>query len=208
MLGLGERELESGGVAVALAVEAHHHDALAVLRHVVLRVEDPLVHLVPELVDRRLDDLERPSLVMALEVLHVLEEKRLRALLGEDAADVEEERALRLVLEAGGPSEAVLLGDARDGEGLAREAAHEDVVVGDVGGGNLRDVVIGHLVEVGLVGLAAELVPLVAVNAGGIGALEREAQAADASEEIYESIVGHSLAPVAVEMQLCILPRC
>ena len=98
---------------------------------------------------------------MAREVLHVLEKESLWPLLCKDAAHVEEESPLRLVLEARFAAEAVLLGHTGDRERLTGETADQDVMVGNVFGVDLRYVIVGDLMEVGLIGLTAKFVPFV-----------------------------------------------
>jgi hypothetical protein len=58
-------------------LEADEKDAFAMLRHHALRVNDGCVQMVAERVgERGVNDLKRPALVVALEVLHVLQNER------------------------------------------------------------------------------------------------------------------------------------
>lgn len=103
------------------------------------------------------------------------------------------------VLEAVLAAEAVLLGDAREAEGLAGKAAAEDVELRDVGhlstsprpspqsGEGVVWVAVRGLAEVGGVGLPAELVPVAGEHALRARPLEGEAESADAAEEVDEA---------------------
>ncbi len=104
---------------------------------------------------------------------------------------VQKEVALFHVLEAVLAAEAVLLGDAREAEGLAGKAAAEDVKLRDVRHGHGMDVAVRGLAEVGCVGLPAELVPVAGEDAPRARPLEGEAEPADAAEEIDEAERGH-----------------
>ncbi len=88
-------------------------------------------------------------------------------------------------------AEAVLLGDAREAEGLAGKAAAEDVELRDVGHRYGMDVAVRGFAEVGGVGLAAELVPVAGEDAPRARPLEGDPEPADAAEEIDEAQGGH-----------------
>ena len=124
---------------------------------------------------------------MAAEVLHVLQHEVRGLVVVEDLRDGEEEVALLLVLEAVLAAEAVLLGHAREAEGLARKAAAEDVVRRDVGYGHGMDVAMGFLAEVRLVGLPGILVPVAGEDALRARLLEGDAEPADAAEQVNET---------------------
>ena len=116
------------------------------------------------------------------EVLLAFQHEGGRLVVVENVGDGEEEVALFHVLEAVLAAEAVLLGDAREAEGLAGEAAAEDVELGDVGHGHGMNVAVRRLAEVGGVGLPAELVPVAGEDAPRPRALEGETEPADAAE--------------------------
>jgi hypothetical protein len=78
-------------------------------------------------------------------------------------------------------------GDAGEAEGLAGEAAAEDVVRGDVGDGDGVDVAVRLLAEIRLVGLLAEFVVVGGEDASAARFFEGDAEAADAAEEIDEA---------------------
>ena len=126
-------------------------------------------------------------LIVPDEVLHVLQHKGGRLVIVENIGDGEEEVALLNVLEAVLAAEAVLLGDAREAEGLAGKTATEDVELRNVGHGHGMDVAVRGFAEVGRVGLPAELVPVAGEDALASGALEGEPEPADAAEEIDEA---------------------
>lgn len=115
------------------------------------------------------------------EMLYVLQHEGARLVVVENVGDGEEEVALFLVREAVLAAEAVLLGDAREVEGLA-----ENVMGGDVVNIHLVDVACRFFAEVGGVGLAAELVPVAGEHALRARPLEGEPEPANATEEVDE----------------------
>lgn len=62
-------------------------------------------------------------------------------------------------------------------------------MVGDIACRDLLDIVVRHLPEVRLIGLPAELVPLVAVHASTVGALHGEPETSDAGEQVDEGVL-------------------
>lgn len=88
--------------------EADDHDAFAVLRHEVGAVDDAGVDVVAEIVERPFDDVEGAALVVRHQVFDVFEQEGAWLLFLDDAADVEEQRALRFIGEAVGTAEGVL----------------------------------------------------------------------------------------------------
>ncbi|MNZ88641.1 hypothetical protein D3C78_1075370 [compost metagenome] len=170
--------------------EAHDEDAFAVLGHPVLRVDNPVVDVITQLVPQGFHDgLEGAALVVPLQVLHVLQQESSRAVVRDDTGHVEEQGALRLVLEAVGAAQRVLLGHAGNRERLAGEAGHQHVVLGDLAGLDLGDVA-GHVVvavEVRLIGHAGVLVPLAGEHTAATGALECFAHTTNAGEQVDEA---------------------
>ena len=177
-----------GGCEVAGRLEPDEEDALAVLGHDALGIDDAPMDLVAERVGEGVvDDLEGAALAVPDEVLDVLQHEGGRLVDFEDFGDGEEEVALFHVLEAVLAAEAVFLGDAGEAEGLAGKAAAEDVELGNVGHGHGMDVAVRGFAEVGGVGLLAELVPVAGEVALSACALEGDAEAADAAEEVNEA---------------------
>jgi len=177
------RELE-----VARLAEADEEDAFAVLRHHAARVDDAVINVVAQRLGQGVvNDFKGAALVVADAVLHVLQHERLRAVEVDDVGKGEEKVALFHVLEAVLATEAVLLGDAREAEGLAGKAAAEDVELGNVGHGHGVDVAVRGLAEVRGVGLPAELVPVAGEDTTRARPLEGEAEPADAAEQINEA---------------------
>jgi hypothetical protein len=81
-----------------------------VLRDYALRVDDLVVDVIAKvLCEDLMDRLERAPLVVALQILYVLQHERCRAMVVEDRGDVEEEVALPFILEAMFATKAVLL---------------------------------------------------------------------------------------------------
>jgi len=131
--------------------------------------------------------INRAALVVPDEVFHVLQHEGGRLVVIKNLGDGEEEVALFLVRKAVLAAEAVLLGDAREAEGLAGKAAAQNVELRDVGHGHGMDVAVRGLAEVGGVGLPRILVPVAGEDAPCARALEGEPKAADAAEEVNEA---------------------
>src|ERR1051325_1165411 len=172
---------------IARGPEADDEDAFAVWRHHALRVDDFLVNAVAEFLgEGAVDDFERAPWVVPQQVLHVFQHERGRLVMVQDGGDVEEEVALLLVLEAVLAAEAEFLRDARDAEGLAGKSGAENVERRNVGDGHGVNVAMRFLAEVGFVGDLRVLVPIAGENALAARALERDAEPANAAEEIDE----------------------
>ncbi|HMJ90117.1 MAG TPA: hypothetical protein VK530_09890, partial [Candidatus Acidoferrum sp.] len=106
------RELER-----APRLEPNQEDALAVLRHDALRIDDLPIDLIAERIGEGVvDDFEGAALVVPDEVLHVLQNERGRFVIVENLGNREKEIALFHILEAVLASETVLLGNAREAE--------------------------------------------------------------------------------------------
>jgi hypothetical protein len=168
--------------------EADDEDALAMLWDDALRVDDLVIDRVAEVFgERAINDVEGLAAIVTLEVLDVLQDEGGGAVEVEDVGDGEEEVALLHVLEAVLAAEAQFLRHSRDAEGLAGEAAAEDVVRGDVGDGDAVDVAVRALAEIGLVGLLAEFVVVGREDAFTARLLERDAKAANAAKKVNET---------------------
>ena len=158
------------------------------LRHNAPRIYDLIINGVAERLGQRVvDDLKRAALVVAAEVLHVLQHERLRPVVINDVREGEEEVALFLVLDTVLFAEAQFLGDARDAEGLAGKFSAQNVVCGNVRHGHGVNVAVRALAVIGGVGGLGRLVPVRGEDALAARALEGEPEAADAAEEVYET---------------------
>ena len=135
-----------------------------------------------------MDDGERSALVVADEVLNVLEEESARLVLLDDPCDVEEERALGIAPKPVLPTEGVFLRYAGDGKRLARKSRQQDVMLRDVGGGDCCDVArdVVFAVEIGAIGLLAEAIPLAGEHATPANRVESPTHTTDAREQVYE----------------------
>ncbi len=108
---VGEEHVVEREAGVLL--EADDEDPLPMLGHEAAGVDHSPLDVIPQLVgERRPDDLKRPALVMVDEVLDVLEDERLRAVVLDNPRNVEKQRALSLACETMRASERVLLADA------------------------------------------------------------------------------------------------
>ena len=142
-------------------LEADEEDAFAVLRHDAPRINDLIINRVAKILGQGVvDDLKRAALVVAAEVLHVLQHERRGSVIINDVGQREEEVALFLVLEAVLVAEAQFLGDARDAKGLAGKAGAQDVVRGNVRHGHGMNVAVGAFAVIGFVGDLGLLVPV------------------------------------------------
>ena len=111
----------------------------------------------------------------------------------QDRGDGEEKISLSLILKSVLLSEAVLLGDAGDAEGLAGESAAQNIEEWDVLDRNGGDVAIGFFAEVRGVGLLGKLVPVARKDALGSGAFKGDSESTYATEEVDEPKRPHGL---------------
>lgn len=82
-------------------LEADKKNTLAVLRHDALCVNDFVKNSVTERIGQRvMDDLKRAALVMAFEILHILQNKSRRFVNGNNFGDGKEKVALFFVIKA------------------------------------------------------------------------------------------------------------
>ena len=155
------------------------------LRHHALRVNDRRVEVVAERIGERIgNDLKRPALVVALEVLHVLQHKRGGLVELDDFRQREEQIALFLVVKAGRLAEAQFFGDARDAERLAGKPTAKDVVRRNVRHRHGMNVTMRRFAEIGGVGLLGVFVPVGGKHTFAPGALKRIPETANAAEQI------------------------
>jgi len=119
------------------------------------------------------------AIIVGLEAFDVLQEKGLRLLFSKDSDDVMKQGALCWVIET--------LSTAYRAERLARKSSQQNVEVGDDFCFNLRDVTVRCLAEVPFIGALGIFVPLRAKDAIPTCALERNAHASDAREEVDKS---------------------
>lgn len=176
-------ELEIAGFA-----KPDEEDTLAVLGHDGSGVDDLGVNLVAELLGEGVvDDAVGVTLVVAFEIFDVFEHEGCRLVVLDDVADGKEQIALFFVLEAVFAAKAVFLGNPSETEGLAGEAAAENVVGGDVGDGHGVDVAMGRFAEVGRVSEAGIFVPIAREDAACTGAFKRKAEAAYAAKQVDEA---------------------
>jgi hypothetical protein len=154
------------------------------LRHDALCVYDLIINGVAERPRKGVvDDLKRAALVVAAEVLHILQHESRGPVVINDVGQREEEVALFLVLEAVFLAEAEFLGDARDAEGLAGKAGAQDVVRGNVRHGHGVDVPVRALAVIRFIGDSGRLVPVGGEDTLAARALEGEPETADAAEQ-------------------------
>ena len=164
-------------------LEADEEDAFAVLRHDAPRIYDLIINCVADRLGQRVvNDLKRAALVVAAEVLHVLQHECRGPVVINDVGQREEEVALFLVLEAVLFAEAQFLGDARDAEGLAGKAGAQNVVRGNVRHGHGMDVAVRSLAVIGGVGNPGWFVPVGGEDALAARPLKGVTEAADAAE--------------------------
>ena len=154
---------------IRFLAEADDENALAVLRHKRLRVDHAKIDVVAKLLRQNVvDDLERLPAIMIDEVLHVLEEKRFRPVMLDDARNVEKQRSLGLARKTVRTVQRVLLRDAGDGKRLAGKPGEQHVMRGNVCLVHLADVA-GDLVRVAgkirAIGLLAVAVPFAGEDA-------------------------------------------
>jgi len=142
-------------------LETDEKDAFTVLRHNAFRVNDRRMEVITERIGERVvDDLKRPPLVVALEVLHVLQHEGGGLVKLDDFRERKEQVALFLVVKAGRPAETLFFGNTRDAERLAGKSPAKNVVGRNIRDGNGVNVALRFLAKVGGVGLAGIFVPI------------------------------------------------
>jgi hypothetical protein len=178
---------EIGKLEVAPRFETNKENALTMLGHHALRINDAVIDRVAKFLGKRtVDDLESATPVMPLQVLHVFQDESGRLMKADDSSEVEEEISLFFVLEAVLAPEAKLLRDAGEAEWLAGKACAEDVELRDVGNRHVVYVAVRFLAEIGLVGELGVLVPVGGEHALAACALESESETSYSAEEINE----------------------
>lgn len=159
------------------------------LWHEVGRVDDLGMQRVPQLLGQSAPDhLKRPTLVMALQVLDVLQHESCRAVVHQDAQHVEKQRTLGFIEEAVRASKRVLLGYTSDREWLARETGHKNIVIRDILWVYLTDISRDWAIvrEVGMIGLLGETVPFRCEDTTAPCPFHGSSQATDPRKEINE----------------------
>lgn len=134
------------------------------------------------------DHPEGVALVVVHQVFDILQEKRLRPMMADNLGQPEEQRALGIAGEAVWPVQRILLGHARDGKRLTREARQQHVMRGDVLNNDIIDVG-GNLMlvtKVGAVGLLAVFVALAGEHTASPDGLEAVSQTSDSCEQVDE----------------------
>ena len=183
-------ELEIGKIEAGGLAKANEENALAVLGDEMSGIDDAGLDAVAEFLPEGVaDDTEGIALIVADEVLDVLQKEGLGALCGDDAGYIEKESPLGGALEAVGAPESVFLADAGEGEGLAGEAADENIMVGDRVGVDLGDIAdegIFFEAVVSDVGFFCVGVPLAGENAGTASLFKPGPHASDSGEEVNE----------------------
>ena len=163
------------------------------LGHDALRINDLVIDGVAQRLGQRVvNNLKRAALVMATQVLHILQHKGGRLVVIDDRLKVKEEVALLLIVKAGGTAKTLLFGNAGNAERLAGKSRAQDVVRGNLRHCHGMDVALRFLGKIGGVGLARILVPIRGENALSPGPLKRQPEAADAAEEVDETKRGCS----------------
>lgn len=169
--------------------ESDDEDAFPVLRHPVAGVEDTSVDLVSELAKRTFNHLEGPAFVVTTKVFDIFEEEHWRFFYGEDLENIEEKRSLSLVLKAVCPSEAVFLGNTRQGEGLTGKPGEQNIVPGNSVLVDFGDVAFDWVAVgmVGGIGFDRVRVPLRCVDAPAAEGFESRPESSDSCKQVDES---------------------
>ena len=97
----------------------------------------------------------------AAKILDIFQHKRFRAFCFQDTAHIEEKRTLRFIFKSGSPSQTLLFGNTCDREGLTWKTCYKNVMVGNILGGNLSNVVIRLDSKVGKIGLLTIFIPFI-----------------------------------------------
>ena len=165
--------------------EANHHDPFAVLGHEIGGINDPGVQRIAQLFGQLAPDhVKRAALVMAFEVLDVLQQERRRAVVHQNTQHVEEQRALGFILKSVQPPEGILLGHARDGKRLTGEACDQYIMLRNLSSFDFADIARDRPIvrEVGVISLLGKSVPFRSKDAAPARAGHCLAQTADSGE--------------------------
>jgi hypothetical protein len=147
------------------------------------RIDNLVVDPVPEGICQGIhDDLECPPLVVAFQILDVLQHECSRTMKLKDVGYLEKEIPLLFVFKTVLSSEADLLRDPGDAERLAWETAAKNIKRGNVSHGYLVDISMGLLTMVGLICNPAVLVPIAREDALGSNTFETKSKSADAAK--------------------------
>src|SRR5690606_13075545 len=102
--------LESVEAETAILAEPDNENALALLRHPGMRTDHAPFDPVAQLSRQRIaNDLKRAALVVALQVLDVLQEERRWSMVGDYARNLKEQGSLRFAEKAMRTTERILL---------------------------------------------------------------------------------------------------
>ena len=186
--GIGKRNLIP--IEVGRLTEAHNQDPFAMLRHEALTVDDSRMKVVTQIFQSVLDDSERILPSCEIRLLTFLPRRRARGLFAAMISrHIEEQRPLGFAFEAVWASQRIFLGHAGDAERLTGEAGKQNVMVGNVGDINLRDIArkrVGVVWKVGLVGLPAVVIPFAREDTPASGCFEPKPHPSDTGEQVDE----------------------
>lgn len=188
---------------VSSVTEADDEYPFPMLGNECLGVYDPARNVVAEFTLQRVQDYaESATFVVIGQVLHVFEDKGLRAVIGQNPRHVKEQRALSVATEPVRLPERVLLAHACDGKRLARESGEKHVMGRDAIFRHFPDVadhyVSQAVIKVRAICLLRVLVDLTREDARAASQIEPATEPADTGEEVYETKRGvmHLLAAV------------
>ncbi len=149
---------------LATVLESHDKDSLSLLWKAKIKgVENSSINLVTQGPEHLKNPCEGGPFIVASEKLHVLKDKRLWLFRFNNAGDLEEECAARILESFSVPNNA---------ERLAGESGKKDVVIGNVFGVNVVDVPMGCLAEIRRIRLLAVRVNIARQNAYRLNAKE------------------------------------
>ena len=123
------RQMHVREIKPGVMTKSNDYNALPVLRQVVRRINNPRVQRISKLfAELPADDTECPPTIMTGQVLDVLKQETCWPVIFQDTQDIEEKRALRLIIKAVSPAQSVLFGHPGNGKGLARKTGHQNIV--------------------------------------------------------------------------------
>lgn len=169
--------------------EANNEDPFPVLWYQTLRINDPIVNVITKLFGQDLmDHFECVALIVALQVLHILQNEGLRSVMFEDISNVEEEVALPLIFKTMFPAKAVLLRNSGKAEWLAGKTGAQHIVRRNpLYQTRLGDVAVQRRVrEIRGIGLLGIFVPIRSEDAFSSLPGEAEVETSDTTEEVDE----------------------
>jgi hypothetical protein len=107
-----------------------------------------------------IDGLKCSAPVVILKILDVLQYEGAGSVIIEDISNLEKEITLLFIVKSVFTAQAILLGDAREAEGLTRKAPAKNIVIGNGADPYAVNVAVGFLMKISLVSTSRIFIPI------------------------------------------------